>query len=98
VRAEGTTYAVFSFTRKAGQAMGSALAAYALALGGYVGAAAVQTAAAEWAIRAATALVPAVATLLAVLVMFAYPLTDKVHKQILSEIKARRAAEAQAPA
>lgn len=35
VRAEGITYALFSFTRKTGQAVGSALAAYALAWGGY---------------------------------------------------------------
>ena len=35
VRTEGITYALFSFTRKTGQAVGGALAAYALALGGY---------------------------------------------------------------
>ena len=34
VRAEGIIYALFSFTRKTGQAVGGALAAYALALGG----------------------------------------------------------------
>jgi glucuronide carrier protein len=33
VRSEGITYAVFSFTRKAGQAIGGALAAYALRRG-----------------------------------------------------------------
>jgi len=35
VRTEGITYALFSFTRKTGQAVGGALAAYGLAWGGY---------------------------------------------------------------
>ena len=49
VRTEGITYALFSFTRKTGQAVGGALAAYALAIGGYVAGAEVQTDAASWA-------------------------------------------------
>ena len=36
VRTEGTTYALFSFTRKMGQALGGAAAAYTIGLGGYI--------------------------------------------------------------
>ncbi|UUT34454.1 MFS transporter [Microbacterium elymi] len=35
VRTEGITYALFSFTRKTGQAFGGAVAAYAIGIGGY---------------------------------------------------------------
>ena len=36
IRTEGTTYALFSFTRKAGQGIGGAAAAFTIGLGGYV--------------------------------------------------------------
>ncbi len=59
VRTEGTTYALFSFTRKLGQAFGGAAAAFTLGLGGYISASAShQTKSAQWAIRAACGLVP----------------------------------------
>jgi glucuronide carrier protein len=90
VRTEGITYALFSFTRKTGQALGGAVAAYALAIGGYAAGAETQTAAAEFGIRAGAALVPAVFIVLAVLVMLAYPLTDKRHAEIVAEIAERR--------
>ena len=61
VRAEGIIYALFSFTRKTGQAVGGALAAYALAIGGYVAGVETQSVEAEWGIRAAAGLLPAVA-------------------------------------
>ncbi|GAA1958089.1 glucuronide transporter [Microbacterium deminutum] len=93
VRAEGITYALFSFTRKTGQAVGGALAAYALAIGGYVAGATTQTVSAEWGIRAGAALVPAIFILLSVIVMMFYPLTDKVHAKIVAEIAARRQAQ-----
>jgi glucuronide carrier protein len=89
VRTEGITYALFSFTRKTGQAVGGALAAYALALGGYKSGA-VQTADAIFGIQLAAGALPAIMTILAVLVMWKYQLTDKMHAQILTEIRARR--------
>jgi glucuronide carrier protein len=92
VRTEGITYALFSFTRKTGQALGGALAAYALAWGGYSGATVHQSVAAQWGIRAGVGLIPAVFALLAILVMVAYPLTDKRHAEIVAEIAARREA------
>ena len=71
VRTEGTTYALFSFTRKMGQAIGGATAAFTLGLGGYSAAhAGHQSVNAQWAIRAACGLVPAAFFLLAILMMF----------------------------
>ena len=98
VRAEGIIYALFSFTRKTGQAVGGALAAYALAWGGYAAGGAIQSAQAEWGIRAGggpTARL--VASVLAIVVMFFYPLTDKRHREIVLEIAARRDETGQDP-
>ncbi|MGY4858203.1 glucuronide transporter [Cryobacterium sp. AP23] len=91
VRAEGITYALFSFTRKTGQAVGGALAAFSLAWGGYAAGETVQTATAELGIRAGAGLIPVVASVLAVALMIFYPLTDKRHAIIVAEIAARRA-------
>lgn len=91
-RTEGTTYAVFSFIRKLGQAFGGFAAAGIIGLTGYVGTAAVQTDGALQGIRVATGLVPAVLALLTLLVMAKYPLTDKRFKEITAETEARKAA------
>jgi glucuronide carrier protein len=92
VRTEGTTYALFSFTRKLGQAFGGAAAAFTLGLGGYISAnAGHQTENAQWAIRAACGLVPAALFLLAISVMFFYPLTEKKFREMVGEVAARRA-------
>jgi glucuronide carrier protein len=90
IRAEGITYALFSFTRKTGQAVGGALAAYALAWGGYTAGAAAQSAHAELGIRAGAGLIPVIASVIAVAIMFFYPLTDKRHAEIVAEIAERR--------
>jgi glucuronide carrier protein len=90
VRTEGITYALFSFTRKTGQAIGGAVGAYALALGGYAAGAPEQTEAALWGIRVGTGIVPAVCAVAAALIMLAYPLTDTRHAEIVAEIAARR--------
>ncbi|MEQ6896457.1 glucuronide transporter [Microbacterium sp. KR10-403] len=92
VRAEGITYALFSFTRKTGQAVGGAVAAYAIGIGGYVAGASTQSPGADWGIRAGAAALPAVCVAAAALVMLAYPLTDKVHARIVAEIRERREA------
>jgi len=94
VRTEGATYAIFSFTRKAGQALGGAAAAYALSIGGYVAKAPAQPHDALVAIRAAAGAVPAAFALLAAVIMFTYPLTEARFTQILGEVRARRAARA----
>ena len=90
VRTEGITYALFSFTRKSGQAVGGALAAYALALGGYKSGGVAQTSEAVFGIQIAAGALPAVLTFLAALVMIKYTLTDTKHAEILKEIQERR--------
>lgn len=90
VRSEGIIYALFSFTRKTGQAVGGALAAFALSWGGYAAGAAEQTAQAELGIRAGAGLIPLVCSILAIAIMFWYPLTDARHRAIVAEIAARR--------
>jgi glucuronide carrier protein len=92
VRTEGITYALFSFTRKTGQAVGGALAAYSLAAGGYKSGA-THSAESLQAIQFAAGALPAIMTILAIVVMAKYKLTDAFHAQILGEIKARRALE-----
>ncbi|WP_427018525.1 glucuronide transporter [Pseudarthrobacter sp. P1] len=91
IRTEGITYALFSFTRKTGQAVGGALAAYALAWGGYTAGGGAQTEHALLGIRAGAGLLPLVFAVLALVVMLAYPLTDAKHKEIVADITARRA-------
>jgi glucuronide carrier protein len=92
VRTEGTTYALFSFTRKLGQAIGGAAAAYTLGLGGYVGQARVQPDSAITAIKIAAGVVPAVVIVIALGIMFAYPLTEARFRDIVREVAQRRVA------
>lgn len=89
-RTEGTTYAVFSFVRKIGQALGGAAAAYTIALAGYVGGAKVQSDGALWGIRAAAGVVPAVCTVIAIAIMIRYPLTEKRLREITAEAARHR--------
>ena len=92
VRTEGITYALFSFTRKLGQAVGGAVAAYAIALGGYVGGAAIQDENALDAIRYASGFIPVVFILLGLLIFFRSPLTEQTFATMVAETQARRLA------
>jgi glucuronide carrier protein len=92
VRAEGASYAVLSFTRKASQGVGGAAAAFTIGIGGYVAGAARQSDAALASIRVAAGAVPAVAVAGAVAVMITYPLTEKKFRAVLAELTERRAA------
>jgi glucuronide carrier protein len=94
VRAEGASYAVLSFTRKAGQGIGGAAAAYTIGIGGYVSGAASQTDAAVTSIKIAAGIVPAVAVAAATAVMLAYPLTEKAFRAVVAELAERRATQA----
>jgi glucuronide carrier protein len=49
-----------------------------------------------WGIRAATGLIPAIAGVLAIVIMVIYPLTDRKHAEIVAEIAARREARGSA--
>ena len=92
VRTEGITYALFSFTRKFGQAVGGAMAAFVIGVGGYVGGVATQSESAENAIRFASGLVPAIFLVIGIAIFFRYPLTEQVFAKLVAETAARRAA------
>ena len=91
-RAEGLTYALFSFTRKLGQAVGGAAAAYTIALGGYIAGAKAQSEGAIDAIRWAAGLIPTVFIIIAVAIMAVYPLTEEKFQEIVRDVAVRRAA------
>ncbi len=97
VRTEGITYALFSFTRKVGQALGGAVAGFVIAAGGYSGEVVRQSDEALWSIRLAAGLIPAGFIVLAITVIFFYPLTEKFFAQMVAETKARRAGGTPAP-
>lgn len=97
VRAEGSNYAVLSFTRKTGQGVGGAAAAYTIGLGGYVSGAAAQPDGAETAIRVAAGALPAGFILASAAVMLAYPLSERVFRRIVAELAERRAEAEPAP-
>src|SRR5206468_11028880 len=93
VRTEGITYALFSFTRKMGQAVGGAAAAYTLGFGGYVsGKHVVQTESAVHAVKLAAGFVPAVFLIVSLVIMVIYPLTEARFRQIVRETAERRIA------
>ncbi|NJC71351.1 MFS transporter [Planosporangium thailandense] len=93
VRAEGTIYSVLSFTRKVGQGVGGAAAAYALGLGGYIAGARVQPRGAITTIRLGAGALTAAFVALAILIILAYPITEKVLRGMVTELAQRRAAE-----
>ena len=90
VRTEGITYALFSFTRKLGQAVGGALAAFVIGLGGYVGGVATQSQSAINAIRFASGFAPAICILIGIAIFFRYPLTEPRFREMVRDIAARR--------
>jgi glucuronide carrier protein len=95
-RTEGTTYAVFSFTRKMGQALGGFAGGLALTAAGFSAARAATAEAQEAGVAEniqlyAGGLIGGF-TLLSIAVMFFYPLTEAKFREITSEITARRAA------
>jgi glucuronide carrier protein len=92
VRTEGITYALFSFTRKLGQAVGGALAAFVIGLGGYVGGAVTQSQSVINAIRFASGFAPAIFIVIGIAIFFRYPLTEQTFATMVAETKARREA------
>jgi len=92
VRTEGITYALFSFTRKLGQAIGGALAAYAIAFGGYAAGADRQTDTALSWIGHSAGLIPAGCMLIGIAIFAKYPLTESTFVAMVAETKARREA------
>lgn len=92
IRAEGGSYALLSFTRKTGQGIGGAAAAYIISAGGYVSGTGTQSASALTSIRVAAGIVPAALFLAAGAVMLGYPLTERTFRAIVAEVAERRAA------
>lgn len=92
VRSDGINYSLLSSTRKVGMAFGGALAAFALAWGGYQSGATQQSEAAMLGIRAAAGLAPAIIILGAVVVMGWYRLTDRTHAELVARIQDRQLA------
>ena len=91
MRAEGGSYSLLSFTRKAGQGVGGAAAAFTIGLGGYVSGGGSQSDAALTSIRVAAGALPAAVILAAAAVMLAYPLTEKALRDMVGELAQRRA-------
>ena len=96
-RTEGATYAIFSFTRKITQSIGGALGAWLLAIGGYLSASAtnpnpIQPESAILAIKFTIGLLPAMVAIIAMLIFWKYPLTDKLFREIRDENEARKIA------
>ncbi len=96
-RTEGATYAIFSFTRKVTQSLGGALGAWLLAVGGYLSATAlapnpIQPETAILAIKFTIGLLPAIAAIIAMVIFWRYPLTDKMFREIRDENEARKIA------
>ncbi len=101
-RTEGTTYAIFSFTRKMGQALGGFVGGFALVWAGFIAAdVAAGTLTPEMIIengiadniRMWAAIFIIGGTALSQLVIFFYPLTEKRYLEIVGEIAERRAAK-----
>ncbi|MGA8047633.1 MAG: glycoside-pentoside-hexuronide (GPH):cation symporter [Dermatophilaceae bacterium] len=96
-RTEGTTYAVFSFTRKMGQAVGGFIGGIALTIAGFSAARAsggeAQAAGVGDNIQLWAGGLVALFSILAALVMYFYPLTDVLYKKIVQEIADRRIAK-----
>lgn len=90
VRTEGTNYAALSFTRKVGQGIGGALAAYGIGLGGYVAHSPTQSPAALDAIRHITGWGPALFIGVGAAIMLAYPLTEERFRAIVVEVATSR--------
>lgn len=101
IRTEGATYAAFSFTRKVGQGIGMALASLVLALAGYLQPDEAQRAAGISRLTQDDAVLNAMGLwfavfaggcfLLAVLIMWSYPLTEECFAQIMESIERNRA-------
>lgn len=95
-RTEGTTYAVFSFTRKMGQALGGFVGGLALTWAGFSATAASsgqqQADGVAQNIQLWTGGLLATAFVLALVVMILYPLTEQKFQQIMTDISARRGA------
>ena len=90
-REDGTIYAVYSFARKLGQALAGGIGGFALTAIGYVSEATTQTEAVRDNIYRVSTIVPALSYLgVALIMIFAYPLSKKRVEENIATLKARR--------
>ena len=93
-RTEGTTYAAFSFTRKMGQALGGFVAGLALTWAGFNASAVADGAAVSDDVAASIefygGMLIIASSILAAVVMWFYPLSEKRFAEITEEITERR--------
>lgn len=90
-RDDGTIYGVYSFARKIGQALAGGLGGFALTFIGYNSLAATQTEAVRGGIYTVATLFPGVCyVIVALILMFAYPLTKKVVEENSAKLAAMR--------
>lgn len=90
-REDGTIYAVYSLARKLGQALAGGIGGFALTAIGYVSEATVQTESVSNNIYNISTIVPAIAYLgVALIMIFAYPLSKKRVEENITELKLRR--------
>lgn len=90
-REDGTIYAVYSFARKLGQALAGGIGGFALTAIGYVSEATSQTEAVIENIYNISTIIPAIAYMgVALILIFAYPLSKKRVEENIAELRRRR--------
>ena len=95
-RDDGTVYAVYSFARKIGQALAGGLSGFALGAIGYDSLAHAQSEAVNNGIYSVTTLVPGICFLaVAVILIFAYPLSKRKVEENTEILQKRRETEAE---
>ncbi|WBW95649.1 MFS transporter [Oceanirhabdus sp. W0125-5] len=93
IRPEGLVFSTFTFASKFASAVGGALLGYLLQVSGYV-ANATQTPEALTAIKVSISGIPALAAIIALILMMFYKLDEKMYNNILKEIKERKSQSA----
>lgn len=91
VRSDGTAYAAVSLATKIASALGAALGAIMLGAFGYVANSHEQTAQASLGINVTVNIMPAVFSLLAIIPVLLYPITEKKYEEIRARLEAKRA-------
>lgn len=90
IRAEGGAYSILSFIRKCGQGAGGAIGLAIIGAFGYIAKAKTQSPEALHGIRLAAGGVPAILAIIAVVIVFFYPLTEAKHRELVAELNDRR--------
>ena len=90
-RAEGGSYSILSFVRKCGQGIGGFVGGAVIGAFGYVAGSGFQSPEAIQGIKVAAGWVPAGLSVIAALVLLRYPLAAEQHREIVAELRQRRA-------